>query len=369
MLTNQVLYRTLHDISSITGASCSVWSMDAVCRAYTDERAKGLKLQVEEFIKNYEKQDVWLNEPYALFFVYDKEEPEYVLAFIGLRADSAEIQGRLCVSQFGGLIEAYKEKLDKNRFIRNVILASVPADDLYQLAKKLKITSEISRIVVMIESIGEEDPVVLEMMKRLYAVGTSDFVTAIGERYIVLVKTLEKSDGYNRVEQITRGVVDTLNTEAMVNVRAAYGTIVQELKELPRSFQEAKIALEVGRIFYAQRSVLAYKELGIGRLIHQLPRSLCNVFLEEVFAGQAEELFDEETLAAVNKFFEYNLNISETARQLYLHRNTLMYRLEKVQKKTGLDVRAFDDAVTFKIAMMVSTYVKYYDQEEEKSND
>lgn len=176
--------------------------------------------------------------------------------------------------------------------------------------------------------------------------------------HVILVKALEQSEGYEDAQQIARVITDTLNMEAMASVRVAYGTIVQELKEVPRSYQEAQVALEVGRVFYAERGILAYDELGIGRLIHQLPRSLCEMFLKEVFHGGAADIFEEEELTTVYTFFDNNLNISETSRQLYIHRNTLVYRLEKIQKKTGLDVRVFDEAMTFKIAMMVAEHMK-----------
>ena len=147
--------------------------------------------------------------------------------------------------------------------------------------------------------------------------------------------------------------------EAMVSVRASYGTIVEELKDVSRSYKEADMALEVGRVFYTEKKILAYNELGIGRLIHQLPASLCGMFLNEVFEDGKADIFEEEELTTVYTFFDNNLNISETARRLYVHRNTLVYRLEKIQKKTGLDVRVFDDALTFKIAMMVADHMKY----------
>ena len=154
-------------------------------------------------------------------------------------------------------------------------------------------------------------------------------------------------------------LVNAINTEAMVNVRLSFGTIIPELKEVSQSYKEAGMALDVGRIFYPERNILSYRELGIGRLIHQLPVSLCEMFLEEVFAGNTVDQFDEETLSTVDKFFENSLNISETARQLFVHRNTLVYRLEKIQKQTGLDVRVFEDALTFKIALMVADHMKF----------
>ena len=154
-------------------------------------------------------------------------------------------------------------------------------------------------------------------------------------------------------------IVDMMNTEAMLNVRVAYGTIVNELKDVSKSYKEAKMALDVGKIFYAEKSVAAYSTLGIGRLIYQLPVNLCKLFIQEIFGENIPEELDEETLVTVNKFFENNLNVSETSRQLFVHRNTLVYRIEKLQKATGLDIRTFDDALTFKIALMVVNYMKY----------
>ena len=179
---------------------------------------------------------------------------------------------------------------------------------------------------------------------------------------MILVKALEETDGYREVYESAKSIADTVSAEAMVNIRVSYGTIIHELKDVSKSYKEAGMALDVGRIFYPGHNILAYNELGIGRLIHQLPLSLCDMFLKEVFGERDVSEFEEETLSTVYKFFENNLNISETARQLYIHRNTLVYRLEKIQKLTGLDVRVFEDALTFKIAMMVSEHMKYMNQ-------
>ena len=178
---------------------------------------------------------------------------------------------------------------------------------------------------------------------------------------MILVKELGNGEDYPEVQQLAKVIVDTLSMEAMVSIRISYGTIIDELKGVSRSYKEASMALEVGRVFYGERNVLAYNELGIGRLIHQLPKSLCEMFLSEVLEGNATELFDDEELITVYTFFDNSLNISETARQLFIHRNTLVYRLEKIQKKTGLDVRVFEDALTFKIAVMVERHLKYLD--------
>ena len=201
----------------------------------------------------------------------------------------------------------------------------------------------------------------MELLGSLYSPQSGDFITAVDESNVILIKSLEPGEGYEAVEQTANTIVDMMNTEAMMNVRVAYGSIVQELKDVSKSYKEASMALDVGKIFYVEKKVNAYGRLGIGRLIYQLPVNLCKIYIDEIFGENDPSDFDEETLTTVNKFFENNLNVSETSRQLFVHRNTLVYRLEKLQKSTGLDVRTFDDALTFKIAMMVVNYMKYLD--------
>ena len=179
---------------------------------------------------------------------------------------------------------------------------------------------------------------------------------------MILVKSLEEQESYDVLEEVAKTAVDMLNMEAMVKVRSAYGTIVGELKDLSRSYKEAKMAMDVGRIFYAGKRVISYNELGIGRLIYQLPPSLCRMFIREIFGSDEPVEFDHEILSTIDNFFENNLNVSETARQLFVHRNTLVYRIEKLQKSTGLDIRTFEDAMTLKIALMVSAYMRELDR-------
>lgn len=358
MLSNQVLHKTVQNIHNVTGFECSIWDVQGNCIVTTREKAKELQKEIEIFLEytNTETKGSILGNR-GLFLVSDGEEPVYVLA---LRGDQAALRvvGGLGDGQLEGLITAYKERMDKNRFIQNLILDNMLLVDIYNQAKKMRIPVEQRRAVFLIEPRNEGDNLVLETMRGLYATGNKDFVTAVDERHIILVKALEVTEDYATLNHIARVLVDTLNMEAMVSVRVAFSTIAGELKDVSRSYKEAQMALEVGRVFYADKNVLAYNELGIGRLIHQLPPSLCGMFLNEVFEHGGEEHFEEEELTTVYTFFDNNLNISETARQLYIHRNTLVYRLEKIQKRTGLDVRVFEDALTFKIAMMVADHMK-----------
>lgn len=216
----------------------------------------------------------------------------------------------------------------------------------------------------MIETRQEKDGTALEAMKTLFASRTKDYITAVDEKSIILVKELKSDESYEELEEIAKMIQDMLNSEAMSAVRVAYGTIVNEINQVSKSYKEAKMALDVGKIFYAEKNIIAYNTLGIGRLIYQLPVQLCEMFMKEIFGENLPNTFDEETLTTINKFFENNLNVSETARQLYVHRNTLVYRLEKLQKSTGLDIRVFDDALTFKIALMVVSYMNYMENKD-----
>ena len=230
---------------------------------------------------------------------------------------------------------------------------------IYNRAKKLHIETDVKRIVFIIETKTEKDTNALETVRTLFSSKTKDFITAVDEKNIILVKEIKPSETYEDMRKTAKVIVDMLNTEAMSSVNVAYGTIVNEIKEVSRSYKEAKLALDVGKIFYSDRKIIAYSNLGIGRLIYQLPLPLCKMFIKEIFDGKSPDEFDEETLTTINKFFENSLNVSETSRQLYIHRNTLVYRLDKLQKSTGLDLRVFEDAITFKIALMVVKYMKY----------
>lgn len=362
MLSKQILDKTIREIKEITGCNCSIWNMEGEIVVYTGSGSRSDKQEIRRFIERSllnGKGYYEVHDHCSTFVVYDDVDPVYVFVLENSNIASAELGGRLCVSQFEGLIRAYKERMDRNRFIQNLLLDNLLLVDIYNQAKKLSIPIEQRRVVIVIEPRNADDMIVQDTVRGIYTSGNGDYVTSVDEGHVILVKVLEATEGYKEVGHLAQMLEDTINTEAMVSVRVAYGTIVDELKDVSQSYKEAGMALNVGRIFYQGRNILAYNELGIGRLIYQLPISLCEMFLKEVFSGKALDQFDEETLSTVNKFFENNLNISETARQLYIHRNTLVYRLEKIQRQTGLDVRVFEDALTFKIALMVSDHINY----------
>jgi carbohydrate diacid regulator len=295
--------------------------------------------------------------------VFDEHQLEYILLAKG-GSDDVYMVGKLATFQIQSLLVAYKERFDKDNFIKNLLLDNLLLVDIYNRAKKLHIETNIKRVVFIIETQHEKDVNALETVRNLFAAKTKDFVTAVDEKNIILVKEVKEGETYDDLEKTANTILDMLNTEAMTQVHVAFGTIVSEIKEVSRSYKEAKMAMDVGKIFYSNKNVVAYSKLGIGRLIYQLPLPLCRMFIKEIFDSKSPDDFDEETLTTINKFFENSLNVSETSRQLYIHRNTLVYRLDKLQKSTGLDLRVFEDAITFKIALMVVKYMKYMENQD-----
>lgn len=296
-----------------------------------------------------------------LLKIWDEEEMIYILVANG-NIEDAYMVGRIAVSQIQNLLIAYKEKFDNNNFFQSLIMDNLLLVDVYNWAKKLHIEVAVPRVVLLVETKMEKGNTAAEYLRSMYSPQTGDFITAVDEKNVILIKSLEPGNGYEEVEQIACTIADMMNMEALMNVRVAYGTIVQEIKDVSKSYKEATMALEVGKIFYVEKNVNAYNTLGIGRLIYQLPVNLCKIFMNEILGDTNLIDFDEEILTTVNKFFENNLNVSETSRQLFVHRNTLVYRIEKLEKSTGLDVRTFDDALTFKIALMVVNYMKYLEE-------
>ena len=269
--------------------------------------------------------------------------------------------GRLAVCQIRNLVSAYMEQFDRNNFMQNILLGNMLVVDMYNKAKKLHI-EQTERVVFVIDLENSKDSAAMELVKNLFMTRAKDFVTEVDEQSIILIKDTEELQDDEKLDALASMIVDNMHTEAMVLARVGYGNRVTNLQDIARSYQEAKMALEVGRIFYAEKETVAYRYLGIGRLIYQLPMSLCEMFIHEVFGDEIPDVFQEETTTTIQKFFENNLNISETARQLYVHRNTLVYRLERLQKIIGLDIRRFDDAMTFKIAMMVISHMQYVEE-------
>ncbi|SFC09293.1 PucR family transcriptional regulator [Butyrivibrio sp. YAB3001] len=357
MISAQTIRTSIEELGAITKVDLCVMDLTGETVASTTEKDL-LDVSIVISFANSPVDSQVIGDIH-LFKVLDEGEPVYVLLAKG-DSEHAYMVGKIGVSQIQNLVIAYKERFDRNNFFQNLLLDNMLLIDVYNRARKLKIEVNAPRVIVLVETQNSQDNYAQELLSSMYGQHSGDFVTAVDENSVILIKALGRSQSYEEVNKIATTIVDMMNTEAMLNVRVSYGTIVDELKDLSKSFKEAKMALEVGKIFYAEKRVNAYNTLGIGRLIYQLPESLCKIFIDEIFGDkEVPDDLDEETLNTINKFFENNLNVSETSRQLFVHRNTLVYRIEKLEKSSGLDVRNFDDALTFKIALMVISYMKY----------
>ncbi len=356
MISSQIIQTSLDELRGITKVDLCVYDLMGIVVASTMENLDITRDLISSFANS--PADSQVIGAHHLLKIFDDGELLYVLVARGM-SDDVYMVGKVAVSQIQNLVIAYKDRYDKNSFFQNLILDNMLVMDIYNRAKKLRIEVTVPRVVYLIETYEEKDSIVMDLLKGLFSNQVGDYITAVDEGNIILIKAFENDTSPEAMENVAQTIVSMMNAEAMANVRVAYGTIVQEVKEVSKSYKEAKMALDVGKVFYIEKNVVAYSKLGIGRLIYQLPANLCGIFINEIFGDNMPNDLDEETLNTLNKFFENNLNVSETSRQLFVHRNTLVYRIEKIQKSTGLDVRNFDDALTFKIALMVVNYMKY----------
>ena len=356
MITGQIIQTSIDELKAITKVDLGVYDLNGSEVASTMEKDDITTDLITGFAAS--PADSQVIGVHHLLKIRDEGDLLYVLVARGM-TDDVYMVGKIAVSQIQNLVIAYKERFDRNNFFQNLLLDNLLLVDIYNRAKKLHIDTEVRRVIFIIETKHEKDTNALDNVRNLLGNRSRDFVTAVDEKNIIVVKELEPNDGHTELEKIAENMYTLLKEDGEEDVLIAYGTVVNDIKEVSKSYKEAKLALDVGKIFFSERSVIAYSALGIGRLIYQLPIPLCKMFIREIFEGKSPDDFDEETLTTINKFFENNLNVSETSRQLYIHRNTLVYRLDKLQKSTGLDLRVFEDAITFKIALMVVKYMKY----------
>lgn len=356
MISNQILQNTIDGLKGITRIDLCIIDVEGKVLAATFLEAEEFVEPALTFVES--PADSQVVNGCQFFKVFDDHQLEYILLARG-DSDDVYMVGKIASFQIQNLLVAYKERFDKDNFIKNLLLDNLLLVDIYNRAKKLHIDTEVRRVIFIVETNRDKDGNELERIRSIFGGKTKDFVTAVDEKNIIVVKEVAENEGYEELNKTAEVIVNLFRSDAENDIHVAYGTIVGEIKEVSRSYKEARMALDVGKIFFEDKDVIAYSTLGIGRLIYQLPIPLCKMFIKEIFDGKSPDEFDEETITTINKFFENSLNVSETSRQLYIHRNTLVYRLDKLQKATGLDLRVFEDAITFKIALMVVKYMKY----------
>lgn len=346
----------IYQIKDIVSCEFGIMDESGLILACSDERKVGRNFpRVDEVVSSRDR--IVLFEGYAYQKIYIKNKLE-LIAYLN-SADEHDLKVLSLISlNISNMKLFYEDKYDKSTFVKNVILDNILPGDIPPRSKELHLPNNVNRVAALIKTEKTKDIYVYDFIQGLFPNKAKDFIIVLDEENTVLIKELKNKDDYREIEKTAVNILDTLNTEVMIKATVGIGTIVDNIRDIARSFKEAQMALLVGGIFENEKSVINYNNLGIGRLIYQLPTTLCDLFLKEVFKEESLDTLDNETILTIQKFFENNLNVSETARQLYVHRNTLVYRLDKIQKMTGLDIRMFDNAITFKVAMMVKRYLE-----------
>ena len=279
------------------------------------------------------------------------------IAFVTGTGESANALCRMTQVSLNFTKSYYEEKHDKGTFVKNIITDNILPGDIYLRAKELHFQTDVPRAVFLVRQRGRTDVAVVELLQSMFPDQQQDFVVSINETDIAVIRQVAPDTSAEELTRIAKTIEERLKTELFTRTTIGIGTVAEHLRELADSYKEAQVAIEVGKVFDTEKTVINYENLGIGRLIYQLPTTLCEIFLSEVFKKNSIESLDQETLFTINMFFENSLNVSETSRKLFVHRNTLVYRLEKIKKLTGLDLREFDDAIIFKVALMVKKYL------------
>lgn len=359
MVSNQIVQNVLVEIATITNVNAAIYGSDGRAVAVKGDMSGIDEREVVAFILSGDAAND--NGSFYINRICQEGETEFI-SVVRKDSDNSLMASKLIAVQMEGLMLAYKEKMDKDSFIKNLLLDNLLQIDIFNRSRRLHIEFKEPRAVFIIKSDGNEQLPIHELLKQIVSANADDFITGTDENNQIVVHAVKnKAERDEELRDYAESMLKAIS-DAGMDADIAYGSIVEELKDVSKSYKEARLAHDVRSIFYEDRKIISFSGLGIGRLIYQLPINLCRMFIKEIFGGRTLDEFDEETLTTINKFFENNLNVSETSRQLFIHRNTLVYRLDKLQKQTGLDLRVFEDAITFKIALMVVKYIDYMDR-------
>ena len=354
-MSNRLFQGVISQMHDVLGCELGVIDCDALIIACSDQSKVGC---TNEFISLdlSETSDYFIRDGFTYMPFGPKPKNEYFVFTEGTDEAAYKCASMLCIA-LQNLQQFYDEKYDRNNFVKNVVLDNILPGDIQLKSRELHFNSNVTRVVFLIRIVASNDVSAFDVIQNLFPDKSKDFVFTISDTDIVLIKEVRPNIETSDLEKLAFSIADTLLSEFYTRVNVGVGTIVDNVRNLAVSFKEAQIALEVGKVFDTEKTIVSYENLGIARLIYHLPTTLCETFLKEVFKKGSIESLDQETLFTIQKFFENNLNVSETSRKLFVHRNTLVYRLEKIKKLTGLDLREFDHAIVFKIALMVKKSV------------
>ncbi len=354
-MSNRLFQTVIHQMKDIVGRTIGAIDENGIIVACSELGKIGESRQRIKEELSFSREFV-VSQGYTYRLVNSANKNDCIVFVEGEDKEADKVSQILAVS-LGNIKSLYDEKYDKGSFIKNIILDNILPNDIYIKSNELHMGNDERRAVIVIKFQGVTEIAPYEIIQNLVSDKTKDYVINISEQDIVIVKEVSESYSSEELENEAQGILQQAQSEYAAKIVIGISSVVEKLKDLARAYKEARIALEVGKVFDIERPVMSYENLGIGRLIYQLPTTLCEIFLQEVFKKGSLESLDRETLMTVQSFFENNLNVSETSRKLFVHRNTLVYRLEKIRKLTGLDLREFDHAVTFKVALMVKKYL------------
>lgn len=354
-MTQAQLLAQLQQIKTVTSAQIAYYQTDGQLKISTDEQPQISPEKLTTFLSD---EDICRYDSGLWFFRLENRDQILGILTMTSCAENMDVVGRLAAGQFALALSGGRDGLDRASFFDGLLRGELAGRDITATATRLHLDPALPRVVYAIETESPYDQNVQQTIRSIYPESGQNYLISLTETQLSLLIPAPSQNSEDLLD-VAETLVDMLSMEALCNARVAHSTVVEDIRKLPQAMQEALAALEIGKIFYTDRKVNAYSSLGIGRLIYQLPKPLCQIYLQEVFGGDLPEIFDDETLNLVEKFFENNLNTSETARKLYIHRNTLIYRLDKIQKETGLDLRTFDDALMVKVALLVRAYLHY----------
>lgn len=354
-MSNRLFQGIVHQMHDAVGRTIGVIDENAVVIACSNLDKIG---EVRENITGdfFKPLSTFIINGYTYKSFDCKNHSEYAV-FVKGDDEIAQRYVSILAISFGNIKQYYDEKYDRSNFIKNVILDNILPGDIYIKARELHFNADTARVCMLIKITSKTEHVPYEILQNMFPDKVKDFVVNISETDIALVKEVSRDITPSDLYKLAKSIVDTLTNEYYIQCCVGIGTIVKTVKDLTFSFKEAQVAVEVGKVFDKEKLIVSYDNLGIARLVYQLPTTLCEMFLKEVFKNGSIDSLDQETLFTIQRFFENNLNVSETSRKLFVHRNTLVYRLEKIKKLTGLDLREFEDAIVFKVALMVKKYL------------
>jgi len=354
-MSNRLFQTVIYQMKDVLGRTIGVIDENGIIIACSDMNKVGESRQRIKEELAYSQSSI-IYDGYTYRFVSGSDKNDMIVFSEG-NDSAAEKNTDILSITLGNIKSLYDEKYDKGSFVKNIILDNILPSDIYIKSNELHFNGEENRAVLVIKFQGPTENPPYEIIQGMVEDNNKDYVINISEQDIVIVKEVERSDGTEELEAYAKKILTSAQNDHGVKVLIGISSVVENLKDLARAYKEARISLEVGKVFDIEKPIMSYENLGIGRLVYQLPTTLCEIFLQEVFKKGSLESLDRETLMTVQSFFENNLNVSETSRKLFVHRNTLVYRLEKIRKLTGLDLREFDHAVTFKVALMVKKYL------------